>query len=367
MDMTANSALAWTLLIVAGAANATFGLPMKFIRQWEWENTWALWSVLALVLLPAMLAFFCVPSLPGVYRGAGAETLSIVFLLGAGWGVAQVLFGKAMHKIGIGLTFSIVLGLSAAAGSVLPMLRMRSETIGSDALVRIFAGLMLVVLGVSACAEAGRRRERRQINVAAGSESFMTGLIMALCSGALASFMNLGLSFGNPIAAQAVIEGASEGTSVFAIWLPLLLGGAVPNLIYCGYLLRDKKTWALFGSAPRSANICLASAMAILWFFSTALYGVAAQALGEWGGVVGWPVFMSVIVISAGLIGVVTGEWKHSGKSPILFQAAGILLLVIAIVAFSAAHNRVEQPKLQTRTRAAVSRICVSMVEMYVR
>jgi L-rhamnose-H+ transport protein len=115
----AGTASAWVLLILAGAANATFGVPMKYVRRWEWENTWAVWSLLALVVLPVVLAFASVPSLPAVYRRAGFQTTGIVFLLGAGWGLAQVLFGKAMHAIGIGLTFSIVLGLSAAAGSVL--------------------------------------------------------------------------------------------------------------------------------------------------------------------------------------------------------------------------------------------------------
>ncbi len=125
---------AWALLILAGLANAAFGVPMKYVRRWEWENTWAIRSALALVLLPAVLAFVCVPSLFAVYRKAGMEAAGIVLVLGAGWGLAQVLFGKAMHMIGIVLTFSIVLGISAAAGAVLPMFRLQPEAIGSSAM-----------------------------------------------------------------------------------------------------------------------------------------------------------------------------------------------------------------------------------------
>ncbi|HLW81082.1 MAG TPA: hypothetical protein VKS20_03475 [Candidatus Acidoferrales bacterium] len=28
------------LLVVAGTMNGSFTLPMKFTRQWVWENTW---------------------------------------------------------------------------------------------------------------------------------------------------------------------------------------------------------------------------------------------------------------------------------------------------------------------------------------
>jgi len=339
----AGTASAWTLLILAGLANATFGLPMKYVRRWEWENTWALWSLLALIVLPAVLAFSCIPSLSAVYRETGIATTGSVFLLGAAWGLAQVLFGKAMHAIGIGLTFSIVLGLSAAAGSVLPMLRLGPGSIGSDAIVWISAGLLLVLLGVATCAQAGRRREKARAEFASRSGSFLPGLIMALCSGVLASFMNVGILFGAPLSARATEQGASDASSVYAIWLPLLIGGAVPNLLYCVYLLSRRKTWPIYGDSSLARNIFLTVAMAVLWFFSTALYGVASHDLGEWGVVLGWPVFMSIIVIGAGLIGIATGEWKQSGRAPVMLQVAGILLLVIAIVSFSRAQNSLQR------------------------
>ncbi|HEY1577043.1 MAG TPA: L-rhamnose/proton symporter RhaT [Terracidiphilus sp.] len=338
----AETASAWTLLIVAGLANATFGLPMKYVRRWEWENTWALWSLLALIVLPAALAFTCIPSLPAVYRDADTATAEIVFLLGAAWGLAQVLFGKAMQAIGIGLTFSIVLGLSAAAGTVLPMLRLGPSRLGSGTVVWIGAGLLLVLFGVATCAQAGRRREQARVENEARTGSFLPGLIMAVCSGLLASFMNVGIAFGAPLAARASEQGSSNANSVYAIWLPLLIGGAVPNLLYCAYLLTRRKTWLHYRNSSLALNISLAAAMAILWFFSTALYGVASHGLGAWGVVLGWPVFMSVIVIGAGLLGIATGEWKESGRMPVLLQLAGILLLVVAIIAFSRAQNSLQ-------------------------
>lgn len=361
----AGTASAWMLLIVAGSANATFGLPMKYVRGWEWENTWALWSLLALIVFPAALAIACVPSLAAVYREAGSATTGTVFLLGAAWGLAQVLFGKAMDAIGIGLTFSIVLGLSAAAGTVLPMLRMGLGSVGSGASAWIAAGLLLVLLGVATCAQAGRRREQARAEATTRSSSFLPGLIMALCSGLLASFMNVGIAFGTPLAARASTHGSSEANSVYAIWLPLLVGGAVPNLLYCAYLFSHRRTWRQYREASLALNILLAGAMAALWFFSTALYGVASHRLGEWGVVLGWPVFMSVIVIGAGLLGVASGEWKESGITPVLLQLVGILLLVIAIISFSRAQNSMQPAP--SKNAAALSLPEPSSGGIYVR
>jgi L-rhamnose-H+ transport protein len=312
------------------------------------------------------MALLCVPSLWAVYREPAFETTAIVFALGAGWGLAQVLFGKSMHVIGIGLTFSIVLGLSAAAGSVLPMFHLGWNLIDADAIFRIVAGIALVLLGVAACAEAGRRREQARNGKTKRPGTYAQGVIMALCSGLLASFMNVGIAFGGPLVTQARAQGASEASSIYAVWLPLLLGGAIPNLLYCAWLLNRRNTWARYRGAFQSANIALAAVMAILWFFSTALYGVASHRLGAWGVVLGWPVFMSVIVIGAGLLGILTGEWKHSGRLPVLFQAAGILLLVIAILVFSHVQNTLPHQQA-SRPNAASRTLFASLSELDVR
>ena len=189
---------------------------------------------------------------------------------------------------------------------------------------------------------------------------------MALCSGLLASFMNVGIAFGGSLAARARAQGASEASSIYAVWLPLLLGGAIPNLLYCAWLLNRRGTWTQYRGAFQTANISLAAVMALLWFFSTALYGVASHRLGTWGVVLGWPVFMSVIVIGAGLLGILTGEWKESGSLPVLFQAAGILLLVIAILVFSHVQNT--RPHAQmSRSNAALRALFTSLSERDVR
>src|ERR1700685_2518194 len=89
------------LLILAGAMNGSFTLPMKFTKNWNWENTWLAWTVFALILFPPILALMTIPHLGDVYAAAGSGPIIQVALFGAGWGIAQVLFRLAVGLIGI--------------------------------------------------------------------------------------------------------------------------------------------------------------------------------------------------------------------------------------------------------------------------
>ena len=352
------------LVTTAGIANATFALPMKFARRWAWENIWLAWTLFALVLLPVATAVVSIPSLGAVYRDAGAGAVDVVMLCGAGWGLAQVLFGLSIDAIGIGLTFSIVLGVSAAVGSLIPLIRLQHTSRGSSVVGPILPGIVLVLAGVFVCAIAGRMRERAQGGSAAKRKSFGVGLAMALCSGLCAACMNFGVAFGAPILRSATAHGAGAQQVVNAVWLPLLMAGAIPNIAYCVYLLTRKRSWVNFRSPQTPAYVGLAAVMGILWFFSTALYGVATTQLGALGVVVGWPVFMSLIVVTAGILGILTGEWRNSGTRPVGLQTVGMLLLVMAVVMLSRAQGRTSMISVLHSAPRSVLEIGISRKEL---
>jgi L-rhamnose-H+ transport protein len=315
-------------LIVAGVTNASFTVPMKYTRKWAWENTWLVWTGFALVILPLAVTFMTIPNLSVVYRSATLDTILEVCGFGAGWGVAQVFFGLAVDMIGITLAFSIVLGTSAAVGSLVPMVSLRREHLNSSAGYAVLGANALVLLGVALCAVAGRIREG-QSGQSTSQKCISQGLLLAMLCGLLASFMNLGVAFGTPLAQAARSFGANDINAINAIWLPLMLSGAVPNVLYCAWLMKRN------GSGHRyrvgRSHWMLAAIMAALWFGSTLLYGLAASQMGTWGPILGWPLFMSLIVITATVLGMLTGEWKGCGPLPIRIQWTGVTVLVLAI------------------------------------
>lgn len=336
--MVQNTVSGLCLLVIAGMMNASFSLPMKFVRKWAWENTWLLWSFFALLVLPPAVAWMAVPDLAAIYQAATGVVVWVA-LAGAAWGVAQVLFGLALDRIGITLTFSIVLGLSAAMGGIVPLLRLGSKQISTRAMIMTLSGVVLVLAGVALCAAAGRLRDRVDQTSAQTNPQFLGGLVMAIVSGICASMMNVGFAAGASLSRAAAEHGAAATWTTSAVWVPLMAGGAVPNIAYCLYLLRRRKTASSYTSRTVWPNLSLTFAMAVLWFGSSVVYGIATGFLGDLGPAVGWPLFMSLIVIVASLLGVWTGEWKRASKLALRLQFCAVITLIAAVIVLSRAAS----------------------------
>ena len=334
-------ALGLLLLVLAGAMNGSFTLPMKFTRQWAWENIWLAWTIFALGIFPPLLTIFTVPQLGEVYTQAGAAAVVTVAACGAGWGVSQVFFGLAVDAVGIALAFSVILGTSAAVGSLIPLVHLHREKILTSGGLLVLLGVALVLAGVGVCAVAGRKREAalglQAGQGSPGKPSVSKGLVFCLLSGLGSALVNFGLAYGGPLIAAARQAGAAPLWAPNAVWLPLMCAGGVPNLLYCIYLLRNHGTGPKFGAAGTRFYWLLAAVMAFFWFGSTVLYGVATVRLGELGTVLAWPLFMSLIVITASVWGVATGEWKGAGKQPLVVMMAGVAMLVMAVFVLAAA------------------------------
>ena len=77
--------------------------------------------------------------------------------------------------------------------------------------------------------------------------------------------------------------------------------------------------------------------MAVLWSGSNFVYGAGARGLGSLGLVLGWPIFMAAIVLTANAWGLFTGEWRGSGRASAAWAVAGNFLLIVGICAIASA------------------------------
>lgn len=326
------------LLVVAGIMNGSFTLPMKFTRQWAWENTWLVWTVWALVIFPPLMTFLTVPHLHSVYSSVPAMVIVTVAACGAGWGIAQVFFGLAVEAVGIALAFSVILGMAAAVGGLFPLIRFHPEKLFAPAGIDVLTGVALVIIGVGICAMAGRKREAALgQSVGANKTSMMRGLTFCVISGVGSALVNIGFTSGPQLLTAAEQSGAATKWAPNAVWLPLMMAGGIPNLIYCLYLIRKNRTGSRFATPHTGGYTILAAVMAVCWFGSTLMYGIAAGKMGSLGTAVGWPVFMSMIVITASIWGVLTGEWRGAGRRPLQIMYGGVAMLILAIIVLSRA------------------------------
>jgi L-rhamnose-H+ transport protein len=327
------SELGILLAVGAGLMVGNCMLPLNYLRRWRWENAWIIFTLVALVLMPWTLAFLRVPNLLSVYSHVNSASFMIPFLFGAGWGVAQVLFGLAVIRAGMALSFAITIGLSAALGSLVPILLRHPQALVTGRGLVLLLGQVLMVTGVIVCCWAGRRREREQKAEASPARSYVAGVSLAALAGLLAPMLNYALAFGDNLIVEAIRQNTLRADAPYAVWPIALAGGAVPNILYPLWLLRRNKTWANF--LPVWPEITLGMIMGLLWMGSVAIYGMATTLLGVLGASIGWSIYQICIIVMANVSGWIAGEWKGVSQLSKLILWSGILLLGTATVALT--------------------------------
>jgi L-rhamnose-H+ transport protein len=199
----------------------------------------------------------------------------------------------------------------------------------------LLCGLAVVLVGIVICARAGALRDRDQkaSSPTGAKGAFAAGFLICIASGILSPMLNIGFSFGEPIQKAAAAHGAVMGMDANSIWVPGLAGGFLINAGYSIYLLCKNKTWGLFTAGGTTPWHWIGSAlMGTLWFGGMSIYGIGTAMMGPLGKVVGWPVFMSVVIVTANVNGLLSGEWKGAKTSSIALAWGGIALLVLAII-----------------------------------
>jgi L-rhamnose-H+ transport protein len=329
------SGLGIFLAVAAGLMVGNCMLPLNYLRRWRWENAWIIFTLVALVLMPWALAFFRVPNLLSVYSHVDSASFMMPFLYGAGWGVAQVLFGLAVIRAGMALSFAITIGLSAALGSLVPILLRHPQALVTGRGLVLLLGQVLMVTGVIVCCWAGRRREREQKAGGATdtARSYVAGVSLAALAGLLAPMLNYSLAFGDNLILEALRQHTKRADAPYAVWPIALAGGAVPNLLYPLWLLKRNKTWANF--LPVWPELTLGMIMGLLWMGSVAIYGMATTLLGVLGASIGWSIYQICIIFMSNGSGWIAGEWKGVSHGSKIILWSGLLLLGFATVAIT--------------------------------
>jgi L-rhamnose-H+ transport protein len=332
-------ALVWgglALTVLSGICSGNSMLPMKFARRWQWENTWLVFSLFSLLILPWALAFLLAGNLRSLYCSLFPGQLLLPLILGIAWGVAQVLFGLSIARLGQALSFAIVISLGSLGGTLVPLIFKNRAVFGTSNGALILSGLAVMLAGIVLSARAGGQREQGVKRESGGG--YAMALALAVLCGLLAPMINYSFVFGQEIAARAVQLGVSPIRAAYTVWPVTLAGGLLPNLAYCLYLLSKKKTWNVF-RGPWLPDAGFAVLMAVLWMGAVAIYGVASVCLGVLGTSVGWGLIQILSIMSANIGGLLAGEWAAAPGSARRTLYAGLALLTVATVMLAAGNR----------------------------
>jgi L-rhamnose-H+ transport protein len=321
--------------VLAGTINGLFALPMKLAPKWSWENIWLLFSVLGLVLFPRLLALEGIPRLEDAYAQTGWPTLVIPLLWGMIVYSGSLMFGRSMVYIGTALAFALLVGSMSIVGVLAPILLYSPGALGARGGKWILGGMAFLFASLVLCARAGALKASAPGARAGSRRTALLGMALAIFGGTLSGLLSLGLNTGwaHRIAEAAVrFGGARESVAANAVLLPVLVGGAIPNCLYCAHLLHKNGTWKAYRTAS-GAYWLVVVLMAGMYSGSTVLWGISTSVtmLGRVGPSVGWALFIGAIAVSSNVGGFLTGEWNDAGTRARRTMVSGLVVMVAAM------------------------------------
>ena len=325
-------ALGLALVFASGLANGLFTVPMKIIPNWKWEHIWLVFIVVACLVLPMAMVAAGISDPVAVWNAAPGPARTAALAFGFAWGFGSTCFGMAVDRLGVSLANSLVLGISSALGSLVPLFLGGAFVLETRHLI-LFGGVAAFLVGVAICGSAGRMRDR------ATTPASPLGYGFACIAGVLSAVFNIGYALAQPVAEAGIVLGYSRFTATNFIWLLMLGAGSIPNIVFCSSLIVRHRSASAFGQGPAAKTFGLSTLMGLLWGGSIFLYGAATPLLGSIGPSIGWPLSLAVGLVVVNVMGTMLGEWRGAGPAASGRMRMGIVVLLLAIVLCSLAAS----------------------------
>jgi L-rhamnose-H+ transport protein len=327
------------LIILGGVMEGLFALPMKFTPKWALENIWAAGSLAALILVPWPLALLTVPHLGSVYASAPLSAIVLAILFGAGWGCGGVLFGRGISSLGLSLGTSLIMGIVAIGGSVVPMFLQHRDQLQSKSGTALLIGIATMLLGLIVCARAGNLKSMGvQTAQAISPASFSIGLFYCIAAGLLSALVNFALIFGAPIAKPAIMHGLDPATANNAIWALVFTASYLVNFGCCIFKGARERTLQKFLLDSNPLYWGSAGIMGILWAGGLVVYGRGASMGGTLGPIFGFPIMLIVSILTGNVAGALSGEWRSVSSAARNTMVCGVSVMVLAILTLGYAN-----------------------------
>ncbi|NJB35211.1 L-rhamnose/proton symporter RhaT [Croceivirga sp. JEA036] len=328
------------LAICAGLMLGLYALPEKFTKDFKYENTWSLFFLLTMFVVPILASVLLIDGFGSIFSNMPMELWIKMGLTSFLWGIGVMMWSKAINHIGLSLGFSIFIGTIILVGSLLPFIE--DGLPATNVLTYILVGILIVLFGVILNGRAGILREEAALANANENSpkkgSMLTGIFIAIIGGLLATGFSYANAAGRPYLHDAsTVQGNPEWVTAVAVMFPIFISGGLVMTAYFLWQLSQKKAWSGFKTPAFTSNFLLILIMAIFHYAASALFAYAAFKLGASGNTVGYAIFNTASVATAIVSGIITKEWvdaPNKAKTS-LYLGLGLMIAGILVIAFS--------------------------------
>ena len=322
------------LAIFAGLMLGLYALPEKFTKDFKYENTWSLFFLLTMFVVPIIASISLINGFGDIFSNMPTDIWIKMGLTSFLWGVGVMMWSKAINHIGLSLGFSLFIGTIILVGSVLPFIE--DGLPPTNKLTTILLGLFIVLIGIFANGKAGFIREKVEKENQENSSqkgSMATGILIAVVGGLLATGFSYANAAGRPYLHEASqAAGNAEWITAVAVMFPIFISGGLVMTAYFLWQLSTKKAWGDFKTPAFGKNFVLILVMAFFHYAASALFAFAAYKLGASGNTVGYAIFNTSCVVTAIISGIITKEWIKASTKARKFLYFGLSCMVIGIV-----------------------------------
>ena len=330
------------LVVSAGLLIGSMSWPMKVCPNLSFGHMWLSGMVAGLLVAPWLIALLGVPNLFAAYAEVPLGTLLKANLFSLAWGIANVLFGISVTRIGASLSMAILTGIGASLGVTLPMILKGSGLFaGAPSIVSmpgavVLLGVVVMLVGVVLCARSGRLRESAVVASAAPQGSYATNMLIIMIGGVLSAGISFTFIFSQDEIVRAVTaQGAGPVAANASVWAIALLAGMLVNVVYPAILLTREGSWSRFAKHP--GQVLVSALIGIQFFTGVLLMGQGMLALGVLGASVGFGMSQGMQIVGGQILGFVSGEWKGAPSKALtlIFVAIGLLMAAAVILALA--------------------------------
>jgi L-rhamnose-H+ transport protein len=338
---------------IGGFASGSFYIPYKKVRGWSWESFWIVGGIFSWLIVPPLAAWLTIPHFTEIIKATNGQIVWLTYFFGLLWGIGGLTYGLGVRYLGVSLGSTIILGLCAVFGSIIPSVYYNIfPKTGKDTFNTllhthwgqlVLTGIIICVIGIIICGRAGTLKEKELIAGKADVEDnkeyrFGSGILVAIISGVLSACFNFGIEAGKDMADAAnqfwKLAHPGQGNFLFqnnVSYVVILWGGLTTNFIWCMILNARNKTFDDYtnNSKPLLKNYLFCALAGTTWFLQFFFYGMGESKLGN--GASSWILHMAFIILVANSWGLLLKEWKGVSPKAIATLIAGIITIMISV------------------------------------